>query len=44
MLLKKLHSEAEHMAKLVGANVQKLYKVVNVADNEIINGMIVGGS
>ena len=27
MLLKKLHSEAEHLAKLVGASVQELYKV-----------------
>ena len=29
MLLKKLHSEAEHLAKLVGASVQELYKVKN---------------
>lgn len=28
MLLKKLHSEAEHLAKLVGADVQELYKVI----------------
>ena len=29
MLLKNLHSEAEHLAKLVGADVQELYKVVS---------------
>lgn len=28
LLLKKLHSEAEHLAKLVGASVQELYKVI----------------
>lgn len=28
MLLKKLRSEAEHLAQLVGADVQELYKVV----------------
>ena len=27
MLMKKLHVDAEHLAKLVGANVQELYKV-----------------
>ena len=28
MLLKKMHGKAEHLAKLVGADIQELYRVI----------------
>ena len=34
MLSKKLHGEAEHLAKLAGASVQELYKVIYCAINQ----------